>query len=410
MIARILEYFRMAFRAILGNIGRSLLTVLGVVIGVVAILTLIGLGAGVKREVTNEVDALGPSVFAVISGDLGEGSDINPTAAAGASTLTNSDVLAVQNIAGVEVAAPLALIASPARYEENAGLGALVVGITPDVTNIIELTIEQGRFINEDDMTNERNVLYVGDSPRQQLFPGMSAEDILGEEVMIGTEAYEVIGVAPAQTETSVFGGSTNPFSGFLAIPYATAEANFENTQIFRILGKATDPEQVDAVTGRIEEALLASHGTKDFSVFTQADLLGIIDNILSLITNAIVGIGAISLVVGGIGIMNIMLVSVTERTKEIGLRKSIGASNSDILIQFLLEALLLSLLGGLLGLAISGLASLIADKAANIPILIDGSSVFLAVGFSVFVGIVFGVAPAIRASRLNPIDALRYE
>lgn len=409
MIVRFFESLRMAFTALLGNKIRALLTILGVVIGVVAILSLIGLGEGVKREVMKEVEALGPNVFAVISGDLGEGRNINPAAAIGASTLTNEDVAALLEIDGVEIAAPVALIASPARYKQQAAAGALVVGITPQTAEIVNLEVEAGRMLNEDDMAAERNVLYIGGTPRGVLFPGLPAEDILGETIAIGTEEYEVVGVAPVEDEASIF-GSTNPFSSFIALPYTTAEANYENTQIFRIIGKASDPDAMDSVTAAIDARLIELHGSKDFSVFTQEDLLAIIDNILSLLTNAIVGIGAISLLVGGIGIMNIMLVSVTERTKEIGLRKAIGASNSDILIQFLLEALILGILGGVFGLGITSLASFIADQTVGIPILMNGTSVLLAVGFSVLVGVTFGVAPAIRASRLNPIDALRYE
>jgi putative ABC transport system permease protein len=240
----------------------------------------------------------------------------------------------------------------------------------------------------------------------EQLF---GQEEALGKKIYIGKVEFEVSGVKVPEEQASIFGGSE--MNSMVIIPITMAQEISQSKVIHRIGIEVKDTERVEEVKSKVKQAILGIHqGEEDFSVMTQKELLNIFDQIINLLTTALTGIAAISLIVGGIGIMNIMLVSVTERTKEIGLRKAIGASNANILFQFMIEALIISLLGGLVGVGLAFLGSLVLSAKLDLPAVININSVLLALLFAGGVGIIFGVAPAIRASRLNPIDALRYE
>lgn len=404
------QAFLTALRSIWSKKTRSVLTMLGVIIGVAQIIALIGLGQGIKNQVAAEVTELGSNLIFIAPGQiLDKDGNPNPAASAGASTLTDEDMVLLRELPEVTDSAVLSLLAGLATVDGKSAIGATNLAVEPSYFELFSTAkLAAGRLFTKEDLDEKRKVMVLDNGPRNALFPGMSSKDVIGKTVQFGKNDFEIIGSLETPPSTSAFGGSG--FSNALFVPYTTAQVVNDNTQIFRILLQ-TDPNlDVKDVAKKVKATLLAEHGAEDFSVLTQDDLLGVVNKILTLITSAIVGLASISLIVGGIGIMNIMLVAVSERTKEIGLRKALGATRASILTQFLTESAFISLLGGAIGVVIVTIASYIVKAKANLDIVIDLNSIVMATGFSLGVGIIFGLLPAIRAAKKDPIEALRYE
>ncbi len=411
MIRSLFDNPRLALVALWNNKLRSVLTMLGVIIGVFSIIVLTGLGQGIKKDIASEINQLGSNIIIVLSGKVQTSQGgFNPAASIGASTLTEDDVEAIKQLPDILEDTPIGLMAAVPTAGDRQGLGTMVLAVEPgffSYTTAYQLV--SGRFFSSEENKQQMKVIVLGKDARTSLFPEDDDTSVLGKSVKLGKEAFTVVGTIESVQTTSVVGNS--PISaGIVAVPFKTAKSINANTQIFRIGVKADDDANVEVVAKTVQAKLQELHGADDTTVLTQKDILKVVDNVLSLITKAIVGLASISLVVGGIGIMNIMLVSVTERTKEIGLRKAIGASNSNILFQFLTEAVILSLLGGALGVLLAVAVSIPVHAKAGLTVLITPQAGGLAVLFAFLVGVVFGVAPAIRASRLNPIEALRRE
>lgn len=389
---------------------RSFLTMLGIIIGVAQIITLTGLGNGIKKDVASEVTQLGTNLLVVLSGKVQSSQGgFNPGASVGTSTLTEQDLSGLKKIPGVLDVTPMALVAGVPTVGSLSAPGTIIMAVNPPYFKYVSTAkIVAGQFFTEADSAAKKKVIVLEKASRDILFPNVPAQEVIGKQVKIGKNEFTVVGSAETPATTSAFGSSGT--STAIYIPFTTAKDINPTTQIFRIGVKATDTADVKAVKKLMQQKLQELHGADDTTVFTQDDLLKVIDSILSLITKAIVGLSAISLLVGGIGIMNIMLVAVTERTKEIGLRKAVGATFWHILVQFLTESIVLSLFGGAIGVAIAETASIIVKQKANLTILVDWQAILIATAFSLGVGVVFGLAPAIRAARKNPIDALRYE
>jgi putative ABC transport system permease protein len=296
---------------------------------------------------------------------------------------------------------------------QNTGTSAQ--GITPEYMGVRNFQVSVGRSVTQDDIDAMARVAVLGDTVAQTLFPGDAYP--IGETIRLNNVAFDVIGVL-AQKGGSGMGNADDT----ILIPLSTAQTRLFKAPTVRgdyavsqIAVQARSKEASDAAMAEIQNILRERHrigpaDPDDFNVMNQADLLATMANVTGTMTLFLGSIAAISLVVGGIGIMNIMLVSVTERTREIGLRKAVGAARKDILLQFLIEAVTLSLIGGFLGVALGSTASRFAGSALNVPTTVTPQSVTLAVGFSAVVGIVFGIYPAMRAARLHPIEALRYE
>jgi putative ABC transport system permease protein len=396
---------RAAFQALWQNRLRSSLTVLGVVIGVASAILLIAISEGAQREVTAQIESLGANLIFVVPGNDQGSLGFNPMSTVGLSTLTEQDVEAVRKARGVLAAVPLTFMAGGVRRGERWATLSLPMATTPNYQNVRHLVLTEGRFFTagEDDQA----ICVLGSSLKDDLFP---KENAVGKTVAVNRHQYRVIGVARTRAiSPSVFGGGDLD-----AIAYLPLKAVIRQTgsrQVHRILALVDSRHPPDFLTVQIRGALKRSHsGVEDFTVLTPREVLGMFNKIINLLTSLLVGISAISLIVGGIGIMNIMLVSVTERTREIGIRKTVGARRADIFVQFLTEAVTLSLVGGLVGLGLAAFSAVGVAHYSPLRPLITPKAITLAMSVCVGVGIVFGVAPALKAARKDPIDAIRYE
>ncbi len=405
------QAFKMALSSIWANKSRAFLTMLGVIIGIASVATLMAIGEGLKRDVEKTVKDLGSNLVFIVGGEIpiGQGQSNmssmgNPASLISGDILKYQDVEEIRKIEGVEAVSPMAMVAGALKKDDKIA-SPLIAGLEPAMKNIMTgFKLSHGRFLEESD--KDKNVIVIADKIRGQLFD--DREDVIGEKITLDKTEFEIIGQLSLPTSNSLF---SSDLESICAIPFAQAKKFSQNQEkILRIGIKVNDNYKIDDIVPKIEENMLLRHPKEDFTVATQEDLLGMLSTILNLLTTAVAAIAAISLIVGGVGIMNIMLVSVTERTREIGLRKAVGATPWIILWQFLIEAVVLALFGGAIGILFTFLGTQIVVWKSSLTPVITPYSLILAAGICVIVGIVFGFLPALRAARKNPIDALRYE
>lgn len=386
---------------------RAILTMLGVIIGVAAVIALLSIGNGVSASITDEISAIGTNLI-LISTD--------PDNSDGYPALSLSDVAALADPLRAPDVADVAATVQTTEALNAGGNSARssVVGVTANYFPINNLTeFQAGDGLTDADIDTRARVVVLGAGLAADLFPDSYS---VGQTVKINGASYEVVGVL-AESGGGLTNSDDNAF-----VPISTAQSRLSNDRTRRgeravstIVATSASAEQNTAALEQITEVLRAEHGIvyaddDDFTLISQTDLLATFDQITGLLTAFLGSIAGISLLVGGIGIMNIMLVSVTERTREIGIRKAVGALRRDILAQFLLESMVLSLTGGFIGIMLGWLISRLAGGALDLTTVVDAGTVLLAVGFAVGVGIVFGLYPAWRAAGLRPIEALRYE
>lgn len=398
------EIAKLAIRSLLTNKTRSILTMLGIIIGVSAVILLVSIGQGLQNYITQQFESLGSNLVIVLPGKIGGGGgSFNPASAPNlaGSKLRLSDVDRLGRLGG-PIESVGAGIQMPSTVSHKGKSKYTTIGaVTSEYQKMRNLVTSTGRMISPSDDRAGRNIVDLGQSLVDKLFNGASP---IGKEVTIGGQKFQVIGIL-----SKIGGGGLGiDINDFAIIPLTSGQKVFGIKSVQAIGIKARDKESIPAVINLTKKELGKRLKDDDFSVIDSSSLLQTINQILGVITLALGGIAAISLVVGGVGIMNIMLVSVTERTREIGLRKAVGAKPQDILFQFLIEAVTLSLTGGAIGVLIGFLGSLIINQF--IATTVTFWSVALAFGVSAAVGIIFGVAPAARASKLNPIEALKYE
>lgn len=396
------EILRLSLKSIVRNKVRSILTMLGIIIGVASVILLVSVGQGLQQYITGQFEQLGANTINILPGkvSLDEGFTGGAPNFAG-SKLTVEMAEDINRLGGpIEFAAAESELPATVSYKGESKY-TTVAGITPDYAKILNLRVEDGRGITDADVNVGRKIVIIGQSIKEDLFGQSTA---LGKEVAIADERYEVVGILEDIGSASIGVDIDN----FVAIPITAIQRLSGTDSVYVISLKATSKEAIPEAIDLAERYMLTKLKEDEFSVIDQSNLLGTITQILGVLTLALGGIAAISLVVGGVGIMNIMLVSVTERTREIGLRKAVGATPNNILTQFLIEATVLSVVGGAIGILIGWGGSLIINQF--FPAVVTIWSVALAFGVSAGVGIIFGVAPAIRASKLDPITALRYE
>lgn len=390
------ESFRVALDALRANRLRSILTMLGVIIGVSAVVVLVAIGSGAKDQVEQQVEGLGSNLILVVPGSL------EFSSAQSISRLELEDV----DFVGRAIGDP-SVVATTVTSGEDVRVGANSVfstinGTNETVPNVFNRPLDKGVYISATDVDTRRRVAVLGPDVAKQLFGEV---DPLGRQVTIAGVRFRVIGVfSPVG---SSFVGDRN---GEVHVPVTAAQRLFGVERIDALAIKAPTIDSIDSIKERSLGALEAKYPDDEFSAVTQSDILGTLGSILGLLTLVLAAIAAISLLVGGVGVSNIMLVSVRERTKEIGLRKALGARQRDILSQFLTEAVLLTTVGGLIGIALGVGSALAISALTPLPAVIAWWSPVLAFVVSAAVGIFFGVAPARRAGRLDPVVALRTE
>ncbi len=393
----------LALRAIRRNLMRSILTVLGIVIGVAAVITMVTLGNGATQSVTNQISSMGSNLLMVMPGQR-----FGPGAEAGAPFKT-ADIEAIRNqISGAKLVAPLVTKAATAVYQAN-NWSTSVTGTTNDYFAAGNWQIAAGRTFSETEERAGKAVCVIGDTVREKLFGRQSP---VGSEIRIKQFACEVIGLLKAKGQSSM--GSDQDDS--VVMPLRTVQRRLSGSQdINRLTVSVRDSSAIDAVKSQLTDLLrerrnIAENEDDDFRVMDTRQIAETLTSTTKILTMLLAAVAAVSLLVGGIGIMNIMLVSVTERTREIGIRLAIGALEREVLLQFLIEAVVLSSLGGLIGIALATGASIILAHLMNVPYLFDIGINTLSFLFSAAIGIIFGFFPARRAAGLNPIDALRHE
>jgi putative ABC transport system permease protein len=433
---RSLRILAQSFRAIGRNKGRSFLTMLGIIIGIASVIALVAVGNGASNSVTGRISSLGTNVITVRSGAAPQGGNSGGVLGAGLggggqrmvhieggpnakgveATLTAADLKDIKdNKNAWNIASVAAYTSSNSEItlssKDSAGkdqtVRMAVSGTEPSYFDIESLSFAKGKSFTDSDVSSSGKVIVLGSQAATDIF---GTDDPMGKTIKLEDDTYTVVGVLNSKEESGF-----NNANRQMYIPVSSAQATYSLTNYSTVYVKATSDSAVASAKSAINTKLLSNHSktdkTADFSISTPQDLLNTIKQSASVFTTLLAGIASISLVVGGIGIMNIMLVAVSERTREIGLRKALGARYRDILQQFVFESILLCLAGGLIGIAIGALtAANLSRVLTGITPVVSMDSVVLAVGVSTLVGLVFGIYPAAKAARLNPIDALRYE
>jgi putative ABC transport system permease protein len=401
------EVIKVAFGAIRANKMRSMLTMLGIVIGIAAVITMVSLGEGAQRSVQERLQALGTNVLTVnpgqqMFGGVDRGESVR---------LTVDDATALLNSPrAIKAVSPEMSRNQQLEYSGN-NANAQVVGVWPSYFEINNHEATTGRLFNEGENRGRRRVALVGARLGERL--NVPTETLVGKSIMVRGIAFDVIGVLKEKGQGMGFGGSPDER---IYIPLATAQFRiFGQERVNNIQVQANSPTEMNRAMAEIETKLRREHRIRpgeasDFTIRNQATLLTTFEETTRTFSFLLAGIAIVSLVVGGIGIMNIMLVSVTERTREIGVRKALGARRRDIMLQFLIEALVLCIAGGVIGLGLGVGAAFAMAKLAAWNTVVAPKAAILAIGFSAFIGIFFGLWPARRAASLDPIVSLRYE
>jgi putative ABC transport system permease protein len=401
------ELILSAFRSLSSNLARTFLTMLGIIIGIASVISLQAIGNGSQESIQKSITSLGSNLLTITSSAARSG-----LVRGGANlTLTQGDVDALNTgvIPGIAAVSPEATqsfqVVSPSTSQNT---NTTINGVVPQYASVHNYTVSNGNFISQDNQTNESKVAVIGPTTATTLF---GSDNPVGQSIRINGIQFSIIG----ETDTKGSNGFQNS-DDVVFIPLSTAERDlFGQTKYRTIVVQASDPNNTSVLQASIDSLLKSRHKiadgkTADYTIQNSADTLSTLSSITGTFTTLLAAIAGISLLVGGIGIMNIMIVTVTERTKEIGLRKAVGATRNSILSQFLVEAVILTFSGGLIGVGIGYVVSYILTATGILASSISVSSVFLATGISIIIGVIFGLYPAFRAARLTPIDALKYE
>ncbi len=391
--------------ALLGNKVRSGLTMLGIVIGIASVIAMLAIGQGAKNQIQSSIEGLGSNLLTILPGVIQPGRGIVSSGRGSAQTLKNEDVDAIQTVPDIAYVSP----ESSRRFQIVASTGnntnSTVTGVATTYEEVHNTSISDGSFISDANVRSIARVAVLGATIATDLY---GADSPIGKKIRINGSSFTVIGLLTAK------GGAG--FSGpddMVMVPISTMQKILSGSDYLSTIAvSVTNKNEMNTVRNSINDILMTKHrvAEADFSIISQEDILGALSQVVTTFTLFLASIAGISLVVGGIGIMNMMLTTVTERTREIGLRKAIGAKKKDINVQFLVEAVMLTFIGGFVGVILGWLIAFIVSSTGIVQASVSLFSVLLAFGVSTFIGIIFGYYPARRASGLNPIEALKYE
>ena len=400
------ECFGMAVNALLANKLRSLLTMLGIIIGVGAVIAMVSIGMGVRTSVADSFASLGSNMLIIMPGSTNHGGVRG--AAGSRKSLKYDDAKAIESkIKGIDYVSPT-VSSSYQVVNGNLNWNTSVEGVTPELKQIRALKVENGSFISASDMNKRSRVAVIGPTVAANLF---GAENPVGQNIRINNQPFKVIGITASKGQS--IGQDQDDV---IYIPLTTAqERMLAITHIHSVNIQVSSPEKMDQVQAEIENLLRQRHHIRagmedDFTVRNMTSLMESFTENTNMITLLLGSIASISLLVGGIGIMNIMMVSVTERTREIGIRKALGATSSNVLMQFMIESMVIGIVGGVIGIASGILLSKAIGAFGGLTTTVDILPVLVSFSFAVGIGLFFGIYPARKAARLDPIDALRYE
>lgn len=382
---------KMAVQSVWSNKIRSFLTMLGIIIGISSVIVLMGMGQGTKESVSQQIESLGTNLITVsITGNRSK-------------SFSTKELNTIKAKPGIKNIAPELSSTANVKAGNNTASTSMEAS-TPSYAEIRNLSVSSGRFINQRDQDNRYKVAVVGIDVANELY---GSTDVVGQTINVNGVAFQIVGVLAAQGTSSTGSGDDR-----IIVPLSTAQRLTKTTSIRTFYVEAKSKDTVDEAMGYLQLFLNTKFGasSNSYRIFNQSSILDTVNKTTGSLTTMLSGIAAISLLVGGIGIMNIMLVSVIERTKEIGIRKAIGAKRRTILFQFLLESAGISAIGGMLGVALGYGLGYLVGKLLKMNVSISLNVVLGAVAFSVFVGIVFGMYPANKASKLSPMEALRFE
>lgn len=401
------EGFIMAWASLIANKMRSLLTMLGIIIGVAAVIALVSIGFGVRQQIQDSISSLGSNLLMVYPG-APRTPGVRPTAAS-QKTLKVKDYETLKKLNDVDMISPVAGSSSYVIVYTNKNWTTTVNGINSDFQYINNWTMKSGRFITDAQVERRERVAVIGSTVAKNLF---GDENPVGKDIRIKNDPFKVVGVL----DTKGSGSFGNDQDDIVFIPYTTAMERVRGVDYLSMIYiKAKDGADLNRVQSDIENIMRVRHKIKnpeldDFDVRNMATIMETVNETTGTMTLFLGAVAAISLLVGGIGIMNIMLVSVTERTREIGVRKALGATYRVIVMQFLIEAVVISLIGGAIGVVFGIGASKLISAATSMKTVISMGPILLSFGFSMAIGLIFGIYPARKAAKLNPIDALHYE
>lgn len=400
-----------AIKSIRSNRTRSLLTMVGIIIGVTSVITAVSFGEGVKKQVSGAIQSHGSDLITIKPGNIvnrdtnGKINGINLTSALSPQTLTNKDVSVILKNKKVDKVVPLSIVPALAKTKEGKTHNATVLATNSDFPSVYKQKINYGSFFGSG--LSDRPVAVIGKNIAEQLY---QQNVPLGQNLLLKNKEFTVIGIFDEFPGNIITNGTD--FNNSIFISETSAKLlSPEQANVYQIVVKPLRDVDVNMLSNELQKELLYAHGDQqDFTVLTQEETLLLAGKTVSVASTFVAGIAAISLIVGGIGIMNIMFVSVTERTKEIGVRKSLGATNRQIYIQFLTESTCLSLIGGILGVIFGIVINFVITVSTELTPVVTLPTIFVSLITSTVIGIVFGTIPAIKAARKDPITSLRYE